>query len=224
MQAITLLIKQDMVPALGVTEPGAIAFAAAKAKTLMPGALRHITVSMNSGLYKNACACGIPNTDEVGSAFAAALGYVAGNADHGLEALNGTNDRDAAEAEQAQDSEYTLIQSLTLHDMIAYADSVPLREIPFVRDAHQMNLALFREGLSSGKTTFVRQLLKSADLAMAGVYVNSVHGINGRTPEETMQNIGRIASPGMTQTEKTIVDIQQSKEYTETKKMKETAP
>ena len=57
-----------------------------------------------------------------------------------------------------------------------------------------------------------------ADLAMAGVYVNSVHGINGRTPEETMQNIGRIASPGMTQTEKTIVDIQQSKGYTETKK------
>ena len=54
MQAITLLIKNDMVPALGVTEPGAIAFAVAKAKTLIPGALRHITVSMNSGLYKNA--------------------------------------------------------------------------------------------------------------------------------------------------------------------------
>ena len=50
-----------------------------------------------------------------------------------------------------------------------------------------------------------------ADLALAGVYVDSVHGINGRTPEETMRNIGLIASPGMTQTEKTIVDIQQSK-------------
>ena len=79
-------------------------------------------------------------------------------------AVNGKNVfkiEPAAEAEQAQDSEYALIQSLTLHDMIAYADSVPLREIQFVRDAHQMNLALFREGLSSGKTTFVRQLLKS---------------------------------------------------------------
>ena len=50
-----------------------------------------------------------------------------------------------------------------------------------------------------------------ADQALAGVYVDSVHGINGRTPEETMRNIGLIASPGMTQTEKTIVDIQQSK-------------
>ena len=59
-----------------------------------------------------------------------------------------------------------------------------------------------------------------ADLALAGVYVDSVHGINGRTPEETMQNIGLIASPGMTQTEQTIVDIQQSKGYIE-KRMKE---
>ena len=41
--------------------------------------------------------------------------------------------------------------------------------------------------------------------------VDSVHGINGFTPEETMQNIGRIASPGMTETERTIVEIQAEK-------------
>ena len=50
-----------------------------------------------------------------------------------------------------------------------------------------------------------------ADLAAAGISVDSVHGINGRTPEKTMRNIGLIASPGMEQTEKTIVEIQQSK-------------
>ena len=223
MQAITLLIKNDMAPALGVTEPGAIAFAVVKAKTLIHGALRHITVSMNSGLYKNAYTCGVPNADEVGSAFAAALGYVAGSADKGLEALNGTREQDVAEAKQLvdqgfvtvkllsissrikllafletaegtaeieirdqhtrivrmavngsdvfkseptekenrkQDNEYALLQSLTLRDMIAYADSVPLSEIQFVMDAHQMNLALFKEGLSSAKTTFVHQMLK----------------------------------------------------------------
>ena len=37
------------------------------------------------------------------------------------------------------------------------------------------------------------------------------HGINGRTPEETMRNIGKIASPGMTETERTIVEIQTAK-------------
>ena len=35
-----------------------------------------------------------------------------------------------------------------------------------------------------------------ADLAAAGISVDSVHGINGRTPEETMRNIGLSAPPG----------------------------
>lgn len=47
----------------------------------------------------------------------------------------------------------------------------------------------------------------SVHMAMAGVYIDSVHGINGKTPEETMKNMGRIASPGMVGTEKTIVEI-----------------
>ena len=51
----------------------------------------------------------------------------------------------------------------------------------------------------------------AAELALDGVCVDSVHGINGITPEETMKNIGRIASPGMTETEKTIVEIQAEK-------------
>ncbi len=51
----------------------------------------------------------------------------------------------------------------------------------------------------------------AAELALDNVCVDSVHGINGRTPEETMRNIGRIASPGMTETERTIVEIQAEK-------------
>ena len=35
--------------------------------------------------------------------------------------------------------------------------------------------------------------------------------INGATPEDTMRNMGLIASPGMTGTEKTIIDILESK-------------
>ena len=74
-----------MKPALGVTEPGAIAFAVAKAKQYATGELIKVHVAMNSGMYKNAFTCGIPNSSEVGNVFAAALGYVAGNADKGLE-------------------------------------------------------------------------------------------------------------------------------------------
>lgn len=51
----------------------------------------------------------------------------------------------------------------------------------------------------------------SLELALGGVSVASAHGINGKTPEETMRNMGRIASPGMTETEKIIVAIQEEK-------------
>ena len=52
---------------------------------------------------------------------------------------------------------------------------------------------------------------QSAELGMNGIFIDDIHGINGSTPEETMRHMGEIASPGMTGTEKTIVDILQEK-------------
>ena len=52
---------------------------------------------------------------------------------------------------------------------------------------------------------------RAADLALGGISIESIHGINGRTPEDTMKYMGMIASPGMTGTEKTIVEIMEQK-------------
>ena len=52
---------------------------------------------------------------------------------------------------------------------------------------------------------------RAADLALGGIGIESIHGINGRTPEDTMKYMGMIASPGMTGTEKTIVEIMEQK-------------
>lgn len=98
MHRLTEIIRHDMVPALGVTEPGAIAFASAKVRTLLDGNLKHLTVSMNSGMYKNAYSCGIPGTSEVGAIFAAALGYVAGDPEKQLEALHQITPQDVEAA------------------------------------------------------------------------------------------------------------------------------
>ena len=57
----------------------------------------------------------------------------------------------------------------------------------------------------------VETIWRSVDLAMNGASISWNHGINGRTPEETMRNMGLVASPGMTGTEKTIVDIMRNK-------------
>ena len=84
---LTKLIKDDMKPALGVTEPGAIAFAVAKAKQYTEGKVNKVKVALNSGMYKNAFTCGIPNSSRYGNLYAAALGAVAAKADLGLESL-----------------------------------------------------------------------------------------------------------------------------------------
>ena len=71
MEKLTKLIFDDMKPALGVTEPGAIAFAASKARSYTKGEIEEVSVEMNSGMYKNAFTCGIPNSDEVQDLFGA---------------------------------------------------------------------------------------------------------------------------------------------------------
>ena len=52
---------------------------------------------------------------------------------------------------------------------------------------------------------------RSVDMAMQNVCIDAIHGINVRTPEDTMRNMGRIASPGMVKTEEVIVDIMKNK-------------
>ena len=58
------LIIDDMKPALGVTEPAAIALACAQARALSDEPVEKVVVRVNSGIYKNAFTCGIPGTAE----------------------------------------------------------------------------------------------------------------------------------------------------------------
>ena len=414
-----------MRPALGVTEPAAIAFAVATAKNHVTGNLQEAHVVLNSGMYKNAFTCGIPNSNEVGNAHAAALGYVAADASKGLECLdsvtnkhnvlakkllvdgkitvsmgeissniyihvtlatdNGTatvtikdahtniteiteNGRVVFSKKQEKKRETEegtpLIHRYTLRQILNFAKTVPLDEIAFISKAYDLNLSLFDEAIKSRRTTFAHylynknggkiissdeqasasllcnaaiearvlglphpamsitgsgahgiiatlplyatckvkglsdeQLLRapalsylvcmyikeysgklsafcgcaiaagtgmacglaylkggtlktltltiqnmassitgmicdggnhgctmkgivavdaayqSVGLALDGIAIENVHGINGRTPEETMRNMGLIASPGMVKTEGTIVDIMRNKKH-----------
>ena len=414
-----------MRPALGVTEPAAIAFAVATAKNHAIGTLQEAHVVLNSGMYKNAFTCGIPNSNEVGNAHAAALGYIAADANKGLECLDGvtnkhnvlakrllaedkikvsmgdisskiyihvtlTTDKGTAtvtikdahtniteitengrvvfskkQEETSETEEVTpLIHRYTLRQILHYVKTVPLSEIAFIGKAYDLNLSLFDEAIKSRRTTFAHYLYKkngetmissdeqtsasllcnaaiearvlglphpamsitgsgahgiiatlplyatckvngftdeqlfratalsylvcmyikeysgklsafcgcaiaagtgmacglaylkggslktltltilnmassitgmicdggnhgctmkgivavdaayqSVGLALDGVAIENVHGINGRIPEETMRNMGLIASPGMVKTEGTIVDIMRNKQH-----------
>ena len=52
---------------------------------------------------------------------------------------------------------------------------------------------------------------RSVDLAMKNVCISGIHGINGKNAEDTMKHMGMIASPGMVETEKVIVNIMENK-------------
>ena len=98
MEELTRLIREDMKPALGVTEPGAIAFAVASAKKYTKGEIVRVKVALNSGMYKNAFTCGIPNSARFGNLYAAALGSVAADEEKGLESLDAVRPEDDEEA------------------------------------------------------------------------------------------------------------------------------
>lgn len=97
------LIQKDMKPALGVTEPAAIALACASARALTTEPVENLLVKENSGIYKNAFTCGIPGTDKIGNLYAAALGCVAGDKEKGLLVLEGLSDAGVEEARRFVD-------------------------------------------------------------------------------------------------------------------------
>lgn len=104
MNKLTELIRSDMKPAFGVTEPGAIAFAVATARAKTNGEITKVKVALNSGMYKNAFTCGIPNSANLGNLYAAALGAIAADAELELESLtNVTPEDDAAAAKLVSD-------------------------------------------------------------------------------------------------------------------------
>ena len=94
----TSLLENEIKPALGVTEVGAIALAAARAYAAVSGTLQGIHMVMNGGMYKNAFSCAIPGTEELGCEMAAALGALGGDWTLGLEVLKPITAQHVAQA------------------------------------------------------------------------------------------------------------------------------
>lgn len=87
-EQIIQILREEITPALGCTEPVAIAYAAAKARAVLGTMPERARINVSRNILKNAMGVGIPGTDMVGLEMAAALGIVGGDSDAILEVLS----------------------------------------------------------------------------------------------------------------------------------------
>lgn len=90
-QQIIELIQREVVPAIGCTEPVAVALCVAKATELLGKRPEKITLRLSGNILKNAMGVGIPGTGMIGLPIAIALGALIGKSEYQLEVLRDVN-------------------------------------------------------------------------------------------------------------------------------------
>ena len=82
------ILKDELIPAMGCTEPISVAYAAALARKVLGELPSRVQLTVSANIIKNVKSVVVPNTGGLcGIAAAAAAGIVAGNADAELEVL-----------------------------------------------------------------------------------------------------------------------------------------
>ncbi len=96
-QCYSNILKEELRPAMGCTEPIAIAYAAAKARSVLGNLPDHISAQVSGNIIKNVKSVGVPHTGGLrGIPAAIAAGTVAGDPDAELEVLSCVKDSDTA--------------------------------------------------------------------------------------------------------------------------------
>ena len=103
-EQIIALINREVVPAIGCTEPVAVALCTAKATETLGRHPERIDVFLSANILKNAMGVGIPGTDMIGLPIARALGAGVGKSGYGLVGLKDSCPEAVAESRKMVDA------------------------------------------------------------------------------------------------------------------------
>ena len=95
------ILQEELVPALGCTEPIAIAYAGAHARALLGKIPDRVCIKSSGNIIKNVKSVTVPNSGNMkGIPAAAAIGIIGGNPDKGLEVLADITESDIARTKE----------------------------------------------------------------------------------------------------------------------------
>ena len=146
------LIHSQVKPALGCTEPIAVALAAAKAAELLETEDRlhadfGVEVSVSGNILKNGMGVGVPGTGMTGLHIAAALGVVCGKSEYGLEVLKDLSKESVA---RAKELEQKMKLGVARTDHVLYVSATVTLEgrsaTAVIQDGHDNIVRLERDG------------------------------------------------------------------------------
>lgn len=91
------ILRKELVPAMGCTEPIAIAFTAAKARQVLGMDVERVRIEASGNIIKNVKSVVVPHTGgRKGLEAAAAIGIIAGDADRSLEVISSVTEEETA--------------------------------------------------------------------------------------------------------------------------------
>ena len=101
-QAYIQILKEELIPAMGCTEPIALAYAAAKAREVLGCIPERVHIGASGSIIKNVKSVIVPNTNHLkGIPAAATAGIIAGDASKELEVIS-----DVTEAQTKEMAKY----------------------------------------------------------------------------------------------------------------------
>lgn len=95
---IIRMIRREVIPAMGCTEPAAVSLCVAKAVETLGRRPERIDLRLSGNIIKNAMGVGIPGTGMIGLPIAVALGALIGHSEYGLEVLKDVNEESLEDA------------------------------------------------------------------------------------------------------------------------------